>query len=119
SAVVILPLYQTFPSPIRGRKRWDRGARSPDAPTEPCLGTTGIISLSICQHIRSTVVHCIPEQPCANACTLRISINLDNSLSMGSPTPTAWLLRMFSCNFLVSARLINVVQSGPNPVLIP
>ena len=39
------PSYSTSPRPISGRHRWASGTRSPDAPSEPRLYTTGRIPL--------------------------------------------------------------------------
>ena len=36
-------------------------AKSPEAPTEPCSGTHGITSFSMCQRMRSTVSTATPE----------------------------------------------------------
>ncbi len=68
------PRCQTSPSPISGRKRWAKGARSPEAPTDPFSGTTGIMFSARCHNIRSSVANCTPEYPCARACTLVISM---------------------------------------------
>ena len=41
SAGTCCPPSSTRPRPMSGSARWASGARSPDAPTEPCSGTTG------------------------------------------------------------------------------
>ena len=35
------PWWRTSPTPMRTPERWARGAKSPEAPTEPCDGTRG------------------------------------------------------------------------------
>ena len=40
--VYFLPSLETCPKPINGKNKCARGARSPEAPTEPCSGTSGI-----------------------------------------------------------------------------
>jgi hypothetical protein len=80
--------------PIKGKNKWAKGARSPEAPTDPWEGTTGIALFSICHRILSSVFSDIPEKPLARECTLRISMSLAVSRGMGSPTPTLWLFRI-------------------------
>ncbi len=40
---MLRPPTSTWPRPVSGRARWASGARSPEAPTEPCEGTMGWI----------------------------------------------------------------------------
>ena len=113
------PLYRTFPSPINGKNKWDKGAKSPEAPTEPCDGTIGIILLSICQQILSITSILMPENPLHKEWTFIINISLEISKGTFSPTPTAWLFSKFSCNNLESSFEIIVLHKTPIPVLTP
>ena len=80
---------QTFPSPINGKNKCDKGAKSPDAPTDPFSGTTGIISFSTINKIRSTTSKVTPEYPFDKACAFAINMVLEISFLIGFPTPTA------------------------------
>ena len=44
AADMISPFILTFPNPMMGRNRCAKGARSPEAPTDPWEGTSGMIS---------------------------------------------------------------------------
>ncbi len=57
------PPMRTSPSPITGRARWAKGARSPDAPTDPCPGTTGSMSSRNMSRRRWTTSTRTPEWP--------------------------------------------------------
>ena len=83
------PLYRTSPRPRSGRLRWARGARSPDAPKDPCWYTTGRMSLLNMSRSRWTVMICAPEWPYERDWALRSSISLTISGLTVSPVPHA------------------------------
>ncbi|OQC43038.1 MAG: hypothetical protein BWX61_01322 [Bacteroidetes bacterium ADurb.Bin035] len=60
---MFLFLYITSPLPINGNERCAKGAKSPDAPSEPCSYTTGCISLFKKYINRSTVSNLTPLFP--------------------------------------------------------
>ena len=51
----------TWPTPIIAADMWASGARSPDAPTDPCAGTTGRRSRSSMADSSCTVALAMPE----------------------------------------------------------
>jgi len=55
------PARRTSPSPMTGRARCASGARSPEAPSDPCSGTTGRRSLSSISTNRSTTSRRTPS----------------------------------------------------------
>ena len=65
------------------------GARSPDAPTEPWHGTTGIKSCSSIASSIATVSGRTPEAPCARLASFSASISRTIGSGIGSPTPAA------------------------------
>ena len=92
----ILPLYSTSPIPRRGSTRCASGARSPEAPRDPCSYTTGVIP-----SLKKSINRCIvatwtPDFPRLRACTFRSSMSLIiSSLTIG-PIPHACDLTRFS-----------------------
>ena len=79
------------PSPTSGSARCASGARSPEAPTDPRLGTSG--STPRFRHSRSssTVPSAIPDVPLASVFARRSMAARTISSGYGSPTPHAWL----------------------------
>ena len=61
SAGISIPSIRTVPTPIIAAVMCDSGARSPEAPTEPCAGTTGSTPRSSIVVSRRTVATVTPE----------------------------------------------------------
>ena len=93
------------------------GAKSPDAPNEPCSGTTGNTFAFQWSNKRCTVVSATPECPWERPLTLSKSIMRTTSFGSGSPTPQACEISRFRCKPRRSST--TVVARSPNPVLMP
>ena len=96
------------------------GARSPDAPTEPCDGTYGTRP-ALCTAISvSTTASRTPEWPRARLAAFSASISRTTGGGSGSPTPTQCERIRFSCSVaeLAGARCA-WLASLPKPVLTP
>ena len=96
--LIISPSTSTSPSPSNGRHMCARGDRSPDAPSEPCSYTTGIMLLLNISTRRCTVTSCTPECPYERDCTFRSSISRAISLGTRAPVPHACDIIRFFCN---------------------
>jgi hypothetical protein len=72
---------------MSARARCASGARSPEAPTDPCSGTTGRRSAASIRSRLSTVETRIPENPFARALALRTIISAHDAI--GERTPDA------------------------------
>ena len=81
------PSWRRNPSPIRGSARWAKGARSPEAPTEPCAGTTGSRSRRSRSRRRATISTRTPEWPCARVRARSSSIARTSGSGSGGPHP--------------------------------
>ena len=75
------------------------GARSPLAPTDPCLGITGKISWFNKSLTRLTNSNRTPLTPLAHVNNFKNKINLVIPSSNDFPTPVACDLTKLSCNF--------------------
>ena len=78
------------PTPIITAVMCDSGARSPDAPTEPCAGTTGMTSFASIASSSATVSGRTPDAPCARLASFSAIISRAIATGIGSPTPAAW-----------------------------
>ena len=107
----------TSPSPINGSTRCASGAKSPEAPNDPWLGTTGNTPAFQWSSRRCTVVTATPEWPWLSALTFNNSMALTTSAGSGSPTPHACEINKFRCKPTRSST--RVVAKSPNPVLMP
>ena len=63
AALTLLSSCQTSPKPKRGNAKCASGAKSPEAPNDPCSNMTGRISLLKKSINLNTVSHCTPEFP--------------------------------------------------------
>ena len=113
------PSYSTSPRPIRGSARWASGARSPDAPTLPCSGTTGWMPRSRNSSRRSTTSGRQPLWPSARVLARRSSIARTVAASNGAPTPTAWLTSRLRWRCAASAGSMRRLARSPKPVVTP
>ena len=113
------PLYNTFPSPINANAKCDNGAKSPDAPREPCCGIIGIIRSFIknCNCLTNSKV--APEWPFNNVFNRKIIMTNATSFENGSPSPQACERIRFTCNSLYCVGSIRTSLNNPKPVVIP
>ena len=96
-----------------------KGAKSPDAPTEPWLGTKGTKpALNTANKVSTTTLR-TPEKPLASDAALVASISRTTSGARGSPTPTLWDRIRLSCKVSRAVASIRVEASLPKPVLTP
>ena len=114
------PSTSTSPRPINGSARCASGARSPDAPTLPCSGTTGWIPRARSSQIRSTSNGRQPECPSASVFARSTSIARTTSRGNGRPTPAAWEAMRLACSRRLVAgrdeRRREVAEAGRHPV---
>ena len=92
------PSTNASPSPTSGSARCASGARSPDAPTEPRLGTTGSTPRSRHSSSSSTVSIRAPEFPFASVFARSSIAERTISSGYGSPTPHACERSSRSCS---------------------
>lgn len=97
----------------------DSGARSPEAPTEPWLGTSGTRpALSTASRVSMTTSR-TPEWARARLAALVASISRTTAGASGSPTPTECERIRLSCSVARSAALMRWLASLPKPVFTP
>ena len=115
----VSPLRWARPSPMTTWARCASGARSPDAPTEPCDGVTGnTLALSMAQRV-STTIGRMPLNPLARALARsRIIARVSGSLR-GSPTPHACERTRFTWSWRTCSAEMRTEASFPKPVLMP
>ncbi len=116
---IALPSKNTSPSPISGSAMWASGARSPDAPTEPCDGIHGTMPALNIAIIASTSPVRTPEHPRAIAWIRSANARRLTSTGSGSPTPVACESRRLRCNVPSFASGTFTLASLPKPVLTP
>ncbi|BCB84927.1 hypothetical protein Psuf_022400 [Phytohabitans suffuscus] len=112
-------LSSTHPSPSSTSAQWASGARSPEAPSEPCSGTHGVTSWLSRSTSACAISGRTPERPSASDRTRSSIIARTTSRGIGSPTPAA-CERISAC--WSSARrsgATNVLASAPKPVETP
>ena len=107
------------PSPIITALMWASGARSPDAPTEPCAGTSGTTPRASMPSSNSTSDQRTPEAPRPNEASLSAIIRRTIGAGVGSPTPAEWERTRFRCSVATSAGATRTEASLPKPVLMP
>ena len=86
-AAIRVPSKTASPSPIIAAAMWARGARSPDAPTDPWPGITGVTPLASMSWMISTVVIATPDAPRPSDSNFSTIINRVVASSNASPTP--------------------------------
>ncbi|KAG0774455.1 hypothetical protein G6F57_016281 [Rhizopus arrhizus] len=107
------------PTPSITLARCESGARSPEAPTEPCAGTTGSTPLTSIASSSRRVSSRMPEAPCARLTSFSAIIKRTTLAGIGSPTPAACESTMFRCRVARSSRSMRTLASLPKPVLMP
>ena len=98
---------------------WASGARSPDAPTEPWLGITGIMSRASMASSMSTVCGRTPEAPWPRLASFSAIISRTVAGRIGSPTPAACDSTMLRWSVARSSDAMCTLASLPKPVLMP
>ena len=81
------PSNSASPSPIITAAICASGAKSPDAPTDPWLGMTGVTPLASIASMISTVDITTPDAPRPSDNSFSTIINRVVAVSNGSPTP--------------------------------
>src|SRR6516164_8991815 len=77
------------------RRHVARGARSPEAPTEPFAGITGTMPLSNMPARKSRAAGWTPELPRARLASFSATIRRATATGIGSPRPAAWERTIF------------------------
>ena len=116
---MVAPSYTASPAPIMTAAIWASGARSPDAPTDPCDGITGTTPFSSIPSIRSIISQRTPDAPRPSDSSFNAIINRVVGTSSASPTPQQWLRIRLRCRVSVSFDAILTDASLPKPVLTP
>ena len=107
------------PTPIIAAAICASGARSPEAPTEPCAGTTGVTPAREHGLDESSVSGCTPEAPWARLPSFSAIMSRVVATGAGSPTPAACESTMLRWSWARSAGSMRTLASLPKPVLIP
>ena len=113
------PARDASPSPNMAAVMCASGARSPDAPTEPCAGTTGVMPFASIACSISTVCQLMPDAPRPTDNNFSTIIKRVVGVSSGSPTPQQCDRMRLRCSFSTSCGAIFTVASLPKPVLTP
>gem|GEM_PF-5389476 len=87
----LAPSNVASPSPIITAVMCDKGAKSPEAPTEPCAGITGTTPRANMPSSSSTKSHLTPDAPRPKDSSFKVIINRTTFSSTSSPTPQQWL----------------------------
>ena len=117
--IVCFPFKQRKPLPINGSDICDKGARSPEAPRDPCSVTKGYHPWLYIAAKRSNTMGRMAENPLEIFSIFNHNIALTNIESMGNPRPAAWVMSKLFCNSLSLSADISIFCSEPNPVLTP
>ena len=113
------PLTNTCPSPINASVMCDKGARSPDAPTEPLAGMFGVIpALKIAIMVSITSAR-MPEKPRAKLAIFISIIKRTTCADNGSPVPTECDRMRLRCNCASCSVAMRFLAKSPKPVLMP
>jgi hypothetical protein len=98
---------------------WASGARSPDAPTEPWFGTTGVTPFASMSCNCSITRQRTPDAPRPSERSFSVIISRAMWAGMASPTPAQCDRIRLRCRVAVSSGLIFTEASLPKPVLTP
>ena len=120
SAGMRSPPMKASPTPIIAAAMCASGARSPDAPTEPCAGTTrhahrGQHWLQQLRAFRGRT----PEAPRARLASFSAIISRTIRAGIGAPTPAACDSTMLRWSVARSSGAMRTLASLPKPVLMP
>ena len=109
----------THPLPSRTMAAWARGARSPDAPSDPISGTAGVIPAFRRSTIARTSRGRAPDVPAARVRALSTCIARTTSRSTSAPMPAAWLWTRAYCTWATCSTGTRVDARAPKPVVTP
>ena len=101
------------PTPIMTAVMCASGARSPDAPTEPCAGTTGMTPFASMPSSSASVAGRTPDAPWARLASFSAIISRATGTGIGSPTPAACESTMLRCS--VSRSPVRDAHAGQLP----
>ena len=119
AAEMSAPPTSTLPSPSRARAAWAKGARSPEAPSDPYSCTAGVIPALSIATIRSTTSGRIPEYPMARVRARSSIMARTTSRSTRGPMPAAWERIRLRCSSRRRSSGMNFRARAPNPVEMP
>ena len=92
------------PTPIIAAAIWASGARSPEAPTEPCAGTIGVTPARQHRFEKAKRLAAARRRRLARGCRASApSSGAPSRRASGSPTPAAWESTMLRCSCARSA----------------
>ena len=98
---------------------WLKGARSPEAPSEPFCGTTGVTPALSIRISSSTRTGRTPLSPTHRALARSSIMPRTCSSEKGSPVPVQWLrIRLVESWLLISSGTATLAKS-PKPVVMP
>ena len=102
-------------------ERPDEGteAESPDAPTEPCAGMMGRMSVTIMFSRRSTSARRAPDAPRPSDKSFKTMMSRVTFGGNGAPTPAQWDKIRLRWSVAVSSGAMRTLASLPKPVLTP
>ena len=107
------------PSPSKASVMCDSGARSPEAPTEPCEGMWGTRpALNTSNNFWITTGR-TPECARPRLAALSARMSRTTGAAIGSPTPTLCERMRLRCRAARSSAPMRVRASLPKPVLTP
>jgi hypothetical protein len=109
----------TQPSPVSTSAQCASGARSPDAPSDPCSGTHGTTPAFNRPTNDEATSGRTPERPIANDRTRSSIIARTTSAGIGAPSPAACERISACCSSTRRAGSIDVCASAPKPVDTP
>ncbi len=95
------------------------GARSPDAPTDPCTGSSGQMSRASRASSCSITSRRTPEAPRPSEAIFSAMVSRTMRFGVGSPTPQQCDRIRLRCKVAVSAGAMRFEASLPKPVLTP
>ena len=97
----------------------ESGARSPEAPSEPFCGITGVTPRLSISTSFSTTTSLTPLIPAQRALALRSIMPLTCSSLYGSPVAVQWLSTRLVESFPAISSGTALLAKSPKPVVIP
>ena len=113
------PCNVASPAPIITAAICAKGARSPEAPTDPCTGITGSTPVASIPSISAQISQRTPEAPRPSDRSFNAIIRRTVAGSSASPTPQQCDRIRLRCRVWVSRGAILTEASLPKPVFTP
>ena len=110
---------RTMPSPVSASAQCASGARSPEHPSEPYSGTTGVMPADKSAAYADASAGRTPVRPVASVERRSSIIARTTSRSTSGPEPAAWLRITLRCSCARRSAGMYRVASAPNPVETP